>query len=175
MDKENNYYLFDAGKHRVLAFDSDWDFKFAIDRESLPNDIKREEGPREKAINISDICTDEAGKIYLVDSMGSNVLVFNDKGEYLRSIGQPGAAFNTLSLPSGVAVDGQGRVLVIDATGHGMLGYDQKGKLLFALGGLGKSEGRFYFPKNVATDRNGRIYVVEPFLGRVQVLNVETS
>jgi DNA-binding beta-propeller fold protein YncE len=71
-------------------------------------------------------------------------------------------------------VDNQGRILVVDATGHGMLGYDQKGKLLFALGGLGKSEGRFYFPKSVATDKNGRIYVVEPFLGRVQVLNVET-
>ena len=180
IDKENNYYLLDAGKQRVLVFDSGWNFKFAIDKNSLPNVKKVVQGknveePMTQSLSAADICLDDEGMIYLIDSLASYVFVFNDKGKYLRSIGEPGATFNTLSLPNGVAVDSQGRVLVVDTTGQGMLGYDKKGKLLFALGGLGKSEGQFYFPKYVSTDRNGRIYVVEPFLGRIQVLSVETS
>jgi hypothetical protein len=111
--------------------------------------------------------------IYLVDVMASRVYVFSSEGKYERSIGDPGAAFNTLSLPFGVAVDEQDRVLVVDSSGHGLLGYDKEGRFLFALGGLGKIEGRFYFPKYVTADRNGRIYVVEPFLGRIQVLSTE--
>jgi len=189
IDKENNYYILDAGNQRVLVFDSDWNFKFAIDKKSLPN-VKRVVKGKEqlpsptgrgaggevvKSLSIGDICVDDNGMIYLVDSMASYVFIFNDKGKYLRSIGEPGAAFNTLSLPNGVAVDSQGRVLVVDMTSHALLGYNKEGRLLFALGGLGQSEGRFYFPKYVSTDRNGRIYVVEPFLGRIQVLSVKTS
>ena len=111
--------------------------------------------------------------IYLVDVMKSCVYVFSREGKYERSIGEPGASFNTLSLPFGVAVDEQDRVLVVDSTGHGLLGYDKEGRFLFALGGVGKIEGRFYFPKYVAADRNGRIDIVEPFLGRIQVLITE--
>jgi len=176
IDRKNNYYALDASKQRVLAFDSDWNFKFAIDKESLPGVKKKmthgKEEPMVKSPRISDICVDDEGMIYLVEPMASYVFVFNDKGEYLRSIGEPGTAFNTLSLPNGVAVDSQGRVLVVDTTGHGMLGYDKEGKFLFALGGFGSSAGEFYFPKYISTDRAGRIYVVEPFLGRIQVLNV---
>ena len=178
--KENNYYILDAGEQRVLVFDSDWNFEFAIDEKSLPNSKnlvngKLQEAPMVKSLSISDIWTDDEGKIYLIDSMASYVFVFNNKGEYLRSIGEPGATFNTLSFPSGVAVDSQGRVLVVDTTGHALLGYNKRGRLLFALGGIGKSEGRFYFPKYVSTDKSGRIYVVEPFLNRIQVLTVESS
>ncbi len=178
IDKENNYYVLDTAKQRVLVFDSNWNFKFAIDKESLPNAQKKvgkkQAGPI-KSSSIVDIWVDDEGMVYLLDSMGSKVLIFNDEGKYLRSIGQPGASFETLSFPNGVAVDNQGRVLVMDTTSHGMLGYDKEGKFLFALGGLGQSEGRFYFPRHVSTDRNGRIYVIEPFLGRIQVLTVKTS
>ena len=182
IDRKNNYYVLDAGKQRVLAFDSDWNFKFAIDKDGLPGVKKKmtptplafhgKEEPMVKSWGISDICVDDDGLIYLVEPMASYVFVFNGKGKYLRSIGEPGAAFNTLSLPNGVTVDSRGRVLVVDTTGHGMLGYDKKGKFLFALGGFGNSTGRFYFPKYISADRAGRIYVVEPFLGRIQVLTV---
>lgn len=180
IDKEDNYYLLDAIKQRILVFDSDWNFKFAIGRENMPYVKKAITAPngkehKTKPLNVSDICVDEDGKIYLVDSIASYVFVFDGKGKYLRSIGEPGATFNTLSFPNGVAVDNQGRVLVVDTTGNGLLGYSKDGKFLFALGGLGKRAGRFYFPKYVSTDKSGRIYVVEPFLGRIQVLTVKTS
>ena len=179
IDGENNYYVLDAAQRRVLAFDSDWNFRFAIDGKSLPRAVKKmthgkeQEQPVVRSLSIGDICVDEEGMVYLVDPMASYVYVFSDEGEYLRSIGEPGSAFNTLSLPFGVAVDSQGRVLVADSTGHALLGYDKEGRFLFALGGLGKIEGRFYFPKYVSADGNGRIYVVEPFLGRIQVLTVK--
>ena len=179
IDKHNNYYVVDAGRYRVLAFDSDWNFRFAIGRESLPRTgrnlthTNEQEEPMVEALGIGDVCVDDEGMVYIVDPMASHVYVFSDEGEYERSIGQAGAAFASLSLPFGVAVDSQGRVLVTDSTGHGLLGYDKEGRFLFALGGMGSSPGRFYFPKRVSTDGNGRIYVVEPFLNRVQVLTTE--
>ncbi len=179
IDRNNSYYILDTKKRRVLVFDTDGNFKFAITNESLPK-VKRmvkgkeQEEPMVKSLSISDICLDDEGMIYLVDYLAARVFVFSSNGEYLRSIGKPGSVFDTLSFPNGVAVDIQGRLLVVDTMGHGILGYDKKGKLLFALGGFGKSEGWFYYPRYISTDRNGRIYVVEPFLGRIQVLSIKT-
>jgi len=179
IDSNNNYYVLDTKQKRVLVFDTDWNFKLAIAHESLPKvkkmmKGKEQEEPMVKSLSISDICVDDEGAIYLVDSMAARVFAFNGNGEYLGSIGKPGSVFDTLSFPNGVAVDIQGRLLVVDTMGHGILGYDKQGKLLFALGGLGKSEGWFYYPRYISTDRNGRIYVVEPFLGRIQVLKIKT-
>lgn len=168
IDQEGSCYLLDAVGRRVLVFGGEWDFRFAIDQSALPEDTKT-------SLSIADIWVDDVGMIYLVDGMASHVYAFTHEGRYIRSIGEPGATFSTLSLPNGVAVDPQGRVLVVDTTGHGLLGYTKRGRLLFALGGLGRSEGRFYFPKYISTDKNGKIYVVEPMIGRIQVLSVQTS
>jgi len=179
VDKKGNYYALDIAGRRVLAFDSDWEFRFVIDRESFPKVVRSLAHEKEsklsivQPLNIGDICVDDGGMIYMVDSMASYVYVFNNKAEYVHSIGEPGAIFETLSLPFGVAIENQDKVLVTDSTGHGLLGYDKKGNLLFALGGLGEKEGRFYFPRYVSTDRNGRIYIIEPFLGRIQILTIE--
>ena len=179
LDKQDNYYIVDNAKCRVLVFESDWDFRFAIDKESFPNTVRnlthkeKQEEPVARTFGIGDICVDDEGMIYIVDPMSAHVYIFSGEGEYISSIGESGAAFSSLSLPFGVAVDNQGRALVTDSTGHGLLGYDRDGNLLFALGGMGDSEGRFYFPKRVSTDGGGRIYVVEPFLERVQVLTIE--
>ncbi len=179
VDSKDNHYVVDVGKQRVLAFDSDWNFRFAIDKESFPKTVRNlthrrgQEQSTVQSLSIGDICVDDEGMIYMIDPMASYVYAFNDEAEYVCSIGEPGATFATLSLPTGVAVDSQGRVLVVDATGHGILGYDKNGRRLFALGGMGREEGRLYFPKYVSTDGDGRIYVIEPFLNRVQVLRVE--
>jgi DNA-binding beta-propeller fold protein YncE len=181
IDRMSNYYVLDSAQRRVLIFDSDWELKFIIDRDSFPKIVrnlthgKTKAEPMVKGLSIGDISVDDEGMIYLVDSLASHVFVFDSQGNYVRSIGEPGSAFNTLSLPTGVAVDSQDRVLVVDATGHALLGYSKESKRLFALGGLGKTQGWFYFPRCVSADRDGRIYVVEPFLSRVQVLRVENG
>ena len=179
VDKENNYYVLDAGKKRILTFDKDWNFRFAIDENSFPKTIrkashgKKQETSMVESLSISDLCVDDEGSVYFIDPMRSYVYIFSNEGTYVRSMGEPGSTFTTLSLPFGVAVDSQGRVLVTDSTGHGLLVYGKDGKFLFAFGGLGRGEGRLYFPKYVATDGSDRVYVVEPFLGRVQVLDAE--
>jgi hypothetical protein len=178
IDANDNRYVVD-GALKVLAFDSDWNFRFAINKESFPQTTKRtlsgdkREESMIKSLNIGDVCVDDDGVIYVLDVTASHIYIFSPDGEYQRFIGEPGSTFTTLNFPSGVAIDNQGRVLVSDSTGHGLLGYSKEGRPLFALGGMGQIAGRFYFPRGVATDRAGRIYVVEPFLRRVQVLTVE--
>ena len=181
VDKAGNCYVLDAAGPRVLIFDANWEFRFAIGKESFAKTTrnlvhsKNQEKPITEILGISDICVDNEGMIYLVDPMASHLHAFGNTGEYAHSIGQPGAAFTSLSLPIGACIDNQDRVLVVDTTGHGLLGYDGDGRLLFALGGLGVSPGRLYFPKYVSADGNGRIYVVESFLNRIQVLALEYS
>ena len=181
VNSAGNCYVAD-GFQRVLAFDSDWNFKLAIGKGDFPKLTKKtlhgEERlvPLVESITINDFCVDDEGTMYLLDAMASKVYAFDAEGKYLRSIGDPGGSFTTLSFPNGVAVDSEGRVLVVDTTSHSLLGYSkEEGSLLFALGGLGGSEGRFYFPRRVSADRSGKIYTVEPVLRRVQVLTVEYS
>ena len=178
INSEGNCYVVD-GFQRVLAFDSDWNFRLAIDKEDFPKLTKKtlhgEERlvPLVESLTINDFCVDDEGVMYLLDAMASKVYAFDAEGKYLHSMGDPGGSFTTLSFPNGVAVDSK-RVLVVDTTSHSLLGYSKEdGRLLFALGGLGGSEGRFYFPRRVSTDKSGRIYTVEPPLKRVQVLTVE--
>lgn len=60
------------------------------------------------------VAADREGNIYVVESLYDNLLIFNDKGEFLMPIGGVGQGTGKFYLPSGVWVDDLNRVFVAD-------------------------------------------------------------
>jgi len=61
------------------------------------------------------LATDQAGNLYVVDTLNSRVAQFGPDGTYLGQFGKPGVTAGTLARPKGVAVDAAGHVFVSDA------------------------------------------------------------
>jgi len=96
------------------------------------------------------------GRIYVADSVGASVKVYDIPGRRFFSIGidGPGQLFQ----PLGVEVDAAGRVYVVDASAKKVKVYDAEGKYLSQIGG----PERFSRPVGVAVDPKGeRVYVVD--------------
>jgi DNA-binding beta-propeller fold protein YncE len=60
------------------------------------------------------LTVDQAGNIYVVDTLNGRVVELSPDGAFVRQFGQLGDAAGTLSRPKGVAVDADGRVFVSD-------------------------------------------------------------
>ena len=60
------------------------------------------------------VATDREGNLYVVESLYDNLLIYNNKGEFLMPIGGVGMGTGKFYLPSGVWVDEYDRVFVAD-------------------------------------------------------------
>jgi DNA-binding beta-propeller fold protein YncE len=60
------------------------------------------------------LTVDQAGNIYVVDTLGGRVVELSPGGAFVRQFGRLGDEAGTLSRPKGVAVDRDGRVFVSD-------------------------------------------------------------
>lgn len=60
------------------------------------------------------VAVDSEGNVYVVESYGDYLLVYNSKGEFLMPIGGTGKSIGKFFLPSGVWVDATDRVFVAD-------------------------------------------------------------
>ena len=96
------------------------------------------------------------GRIYVADSVGRTVIVFDVPRRKVFRFGlrEPGS----LAKPADIAIDDQLQVYVVDATYRRVFVYDNLGLFLRHIGGPGDLER----PTGVAVDRDGgRIYVID--------------
>ncbi len=95
------------------------------------------------------------GRIYVADSVGSAVKVFDIPNQRFFSIGLDESA---LLQPLGLDVDSAGKLYVVDATAKLVKVYDAEGKLAHQFGGAKM----FSRPTGVGVDAAGeRVYVVD--------------
>jgi hypothetical protein len=59
--------------------------------------------------------------VYATDPEGYRILVFDQSGEFLTSIGQYGSDDESFTLPTGIAIDAQGFIWVADPATHRVL------------------------------------------------------
>ena len=69
------------------------------------------------------LATDSAGRVYVTDPEGYQVLIFSPSGAYLNRFGQFGTDANSLGLPNGIALAPDDTLWVADAGNHRVLGY----------------------------------------------------
>ncbi|RMF48024.1 MAG: 6-bladed beta-propeller [Deltaproteobacteria bacterium] len=112
---------------------------------------------------------DDAGHIYVSDSLRKQILVFDDDELVVREI-ENGA----LQRPTGLAFDPvRGGLYVVDTAAHKVHFFDRAGKLVSSIGGRGVAPGQFNFPVDCAVDSDGNLFVLDSMNARVQVFDRE--
>lgn len=112
--------------------------------------------------------SDKDGNIYVADSGGSSVIVYNHLGLFRSMMQIPGGK------PVGLALnDKLGRLYVSDRERHRIVVFDLKGTLLFEFGARGTDKGKFNIPLALTVDGQNRVYVLDSGNFRVQIFDAD--
>jgi len=110
------------------------------------------------------LALDAEGHLYVADGGGNRVLVLDQMGQTLLTIGGAEGTDSVLSEPWGVGVAPNGEIYVADTWNHRVVVFGQKGNLLRSWGVFGSADAQgsgtlLYGPRDVAVDGTGNIYV----------------
>jgi DNA-binding beta-propeller fold protein YncE len=107
----------------------------------------------EKLFQPTNLAVDKEGRIYVSDTGGFAVKIFDAQGKFIRTVGELGVTPGQFSLPKGVGVDREGRFYVIDAAAPVVQLFDRDGKLLMFFGQPATSgEAGLYLPAGLTVD-----------------------
>jgi DNA-binding beta-propeller fold protein YncE len=111
------------------------------------------QGEKGKLYSPTNVAVDGQGRVYVSDTGGFCVQVFDAEGHHLRSIGQQGLSPGQFARPKGIAVDRENRVYVADAATQVIQLFDSEGRLLMFFGDPGSTgPGATSLPAGVAVD-----------------------
>lgn len=152
-------WVADRGNERIVMFDARGRARQALELETDDEDI----------VPV-DIAIGPGGRELFVTSNNTHeVVVFSNKGEFLRAWGGEGEDDGQFIFPATIDIDSSGNVYVVDVINARVQKFDPAGNHLLTIGKLGGKAGNFYRPKGVAVDDAGNVYVSDSFLGVVQV------
>ena len=123
--------------------------------------------------NLTDVDVGPNGEVIVVDHHSNCIVVFDDKLNLLRVIGQ-GNGDSRLFGPDGVAVT-DNVIAVSDWGNHQVKKYSLQGEFLAVIGCLGNKEGQFNCPRGLAFNNNKMLYVVDKGNYRVQVFQQDNK
>lgn len=117
---------------------------------TLPTDPANGESRLYQPTNIA---VDRTGRIYVSDTGGFAVQVYDAQGKHLRKIGDLGLSPGSFALPKGIGVDREQRLYVADASTGVIQLFDDEGRLLMFFGSPnGDQAGGTYLPAGLAVD-----------------------
>jgi len=116
----------------------------------------------------SDVATDAAGNVYVVDSGNNRIQKFTSDGAFIAKWGGKGSGNGRFSSPSGIATDPLGNVYVADPSSHRIQKFTADGTFVDKWGSHGSGDGQFRYPGDVATDAAGNVYVADGGNDRIQ-------
>jgi sugar lactone lactonase YvrE len=129
------------------------------DRELLltvPSDPADEKAKLHAPTNIA---VDQQGRMYVTDTGGFAVHVYDVDGKLLRGFGDLGVTPGSFALPKGIGVDREGRVYVVDAATTVVQVFDADSRLLMYFGEPARSgEAALYLPAGLAIDYDNTGY-----------------
>lgn len=118
-----------------------------------------------KTISPGRITLDKNGLIYIADLNNNEILVFNAKGDFVRSLG----AFDYLQKAGAVGDD---RIVGLSAQGKAVKVFTREGALLHSFGDHGDSSDRnMSFPTGFAVDAKGRFWIADAFQHRLKAFS----
>ncbi|MBI3638691.1 MAG: hypothetical protein HY223_00055 [Thaumarchaeota archaeon] len=141
VDDSGNTYVVDSGNYRIEIFDSTGTFKRQIGQYGIDPDgagpLQAPNGTFYKPLNIA---LDHSNNIYVVDSVNSQIEIFDSAGSFKKAFGSS----LIFKAPTGVAVDDFGNIYVSDNGNTRIQKFDPSERLLFAIetlraGGTGKA------------------------------------
>ena len=101
----------------------------------------------------TNVAIDREGHVYITDTGGYNVQVFDSEGNHMRTIGDQGPEPGHFLRPKGIAVDHEKRIYVVDSDTQVVQVLDSEGKPLMYFGyPKASGAGALYLPAGVAVD-----------------------
>ncbi len=114
------------------------------------------------------LALDDSGRLYVADSEGHRIQVFDGNGAPVTHWGGQGGGLGQFQEPWGVAVGPQGEVYVADTWNHRIQKFDRDGRILTTWGTFGSTQGSaqgsgdlLYGPRGVAVDAEGNVWVTD--------------
>ena len=132
---------------------------------------------REDLERPSGLAVDPSGtRVYVVDTGGVDsenhrVVVFDDQGIKLNTIGSRGTEPGEFNLPLSATVTPDGIVHVVDGGNFRIQSFSPEGEWLASFGQVGRTLGTFSRPKSIAHDADGRLYVSDAAFGNFQIFD----
>ncbi len=151
---DDRFYVAEIGGKRISKFDAASDKIGEITRVEGYGDLQ---GP-------FSVKVDQAGKIYIADTLGHLVLVLGPDEKLLLKLGtgKPSAAPGAFHEPHFLAVrKHDGAIFVADTHNNRVQMFSKEGELLKVLGSFGETGiGDYHFAGNVDVDDAGNLYSV---------------
>ena len=141
----NRLYVTDLKAHCVRVYDK-------ASREPLFTIPRGSTAEVSRLFQPTNLAVDRHGRLYVSDTGGFRVQVYDADGAFVRSFGQHGDRYGDMALPKGVAVDQEDRVYVVDARFQVVQVFDPEGRLLLVFGEPGASAASLYLPAKIAID-----------------------
>ncbi|MDF2838104.1 MAG: inlA, partial [Paenibacillus sp.] len=129
--------------------------------------------------SLRSIAVDQSGFLYAADSEDDGVVVFDDNGDLVHSIGGEGMGAGEFNYPQGIAVSTDGQAYVADTSNRRvqklvLTADESEGAELEVVdvwGTYGPEEGQFFIPEGIAVDSAGRVYVADQGNERIQMFD----
>lgn len=143
----DSLYVTDLKNHQVRVYR-------LSDRQLVRTLPKQSNDPKAKLFSPTNIAVDRNGKVYVVDTGGFRVQIYDAEGNLLRTLGSQGAGLGKFARPKGIAVDHDGRFYVVDAATQSVQLFDDQGRLLIFFGdpSIPGGPGATSLPAGVAVD-----------------------
>lgn len=157
LDDDGLLYITDSALRRVFVFSGSKN-KRVIGDDSLLRPTGIAVNKKEKLL-------------YVVDTNGHRVDVFDLGGKKLNSFGKQGSGEGSFNYPTHLAIDAAGDVYVMDTLNFRVQIFNKDGKFLATFGGNGTAIGDFMKPKGIAVDSEGHVWVSDSLRNSIQVFN----
>ncbi len=161
-DSHGRVIVTDPGAYGIHIFDfAQQKYKF----------ISRRDKGKDHLLAPQCVAVDAQDNIYVTDSEGGKVFVFEPSGKFSRVIGSLKYGEGFFKRPTGIAVDSAAnRIYVTDTLRDKIFVMDLAGNVLQTIGKEGSGELEFNFPTELRLD-GGDLFVVDAMNFRVQVLD----
>ena len=107
----------------------------------------------------------------VVDRDRNTVVLYDKKGNWLKSLGRPkGEGAVEFKAPSGVVFDDIGRIWVADTGNNRVVAVNQNGLVLKSIGGYGIRKGEFSDPVAVAFGGRDLLFIADSGNKRIQLI-----
>lgn len=127
--------------------------------------------------SLQSIALDQTGFLYAADYEDQSVVVFDENGNLVHSIGGEGWGPGEFDGPQGIAVSVDGQIYAADTGNRRVqklaLTENMELDVVDVWGTYGTEEGQFYIPEGIAVDGSGNVYVADQGNERIQMFDSE--